>query len=76
MNQMEEFLSSLPNLKHLELITNCQSDFVDGQRWKMLTKYFRTFDFKFYLPFDVKSDDVNSTEDRDENRLVSMVKRN
>jgi hypothetical protein len=60
MNQMEEFLSNLPNLKHLELITNCQSDFVDGQRWEMLTKYFRTFNFKFYLPFDVTSDDLNS----------------
>jgi hypothetical protein len=57
---MEEFLSNLPNLKHLELITNCQNDFVDGQRWEMLTKYFRTFDFKFYLPFDVKSDYLNS----------------
>jgi hypothetical protein len=57
---MEEFLSNLPNLKHLELITNCQSDFVDGQRWEMLTKHFRTFDFKFYLQFDVKSDDLDS----------------
>lgn len=60
MNQMVKFLSNLSNLKHLELITNCQSDFVDGQRWEMLTQHFRTFDFKFYLQFDVKSNDLNS----------------
>lgn len=60
MNLMVEFLSNLPNLKHFELILNCDSDFVDGQRWEMLTKSFRTFDFKFYLPFDVKPDDLHS----------------
>jgi hypothetical protein len=60
MNQMEQFLSNLPYLKYLELIVHCLTDFIDGQRWEILTKPLEKFYFKFYLPFDVKSDDLNS----------------
>ncbi len=60
MDQMEQFLSNLPYLKYLELIANCPNDFIDGQRWEILTKCLKRFNFKFYLPFDVQSDDLNS----------------
>jgi len=60
MDQMEQFLSNLPYLKYLELIAHCPNDFINGQRWEMLTKSLKTFNFKFYLPFDVKSDDLDS----------------
>jgi hypothetical protein len=47
MVQMEQFLSKLPHLKHLELILRGGEDLIDGYRLEMLTHSFTTFNFKF-----------------------------
>jgi len=52
MNQMEQFLSKLPHLRHLELNSDGMLDLSDGYRWQLLSSSLITFNFKFNINFD------------------------
>ena len=47
MHNMEQLISNLPSLKHLELHADGYSDLLDGQQWQILTSRLITFNFKF-----------------------------
>ena len=49
MNEMDEFLSNFPRLKHFELCTNAFADLADGYQWEILTKDLLTFNFNFAI---------------------------
>ena len=56
MNEMEQFLSQLPSLKHLELHAEAQVDIADGNRWEALVSSLVTFHFKFHVPLQHPDD--------------------
>jgi hypothetical protein len=60
MNDVEQMISNLPRLKHLELVGNFNKDVVDGQRWEMIVKSLVTFKFQFYLSVELESHDLDS----------------
>ncbi len=47
MNDMEQLLSKLPHLKHLELSATVHHDLIDGERLQKLTKQLTTFNPNF-----------------------------
>ena len=49
MGDINEFLSKMPNLKHLELQAKLL-DLWNGDDWIVLVKHLVTFDFKFQIP--------------------------
>ncbi|CAF1420210.1 unnamed protein product, partial [Didymodactylos carnosus] len=48
--EIEQFLSQLHYLKHLELITKGWQNLFDGYRWQRITNTFIMFNFKFDAP--------------------------
>lgn len=60
MNDIEQILSNLPQLRHLELIAKCNNDVVNGERWQMILKSVITFKFMFDLSADLQSEDIDS----------------
>jgi hypothetical protein len=51
MHDMEQLISNLPSLKHLELHADGYSDVLDGQQWQILASRLITFNFKFSASF-------------------------
>ncbi|CAF3347964.1 unnamed protein product [Rotaria socialis] len=60
MKNMEQLLSNIPNLIHLELCANGEADIVDGARWQMLTSRLVTFNFHFCISNNLDSKDLDS----------------
>jgi hypothetical protein len=60
MNALEQMMSNLPRLQHLELIVDCINDVVDGNRWQIKTKYLVTFKFMFHLSNELESQGLDS----------------
>lgn len=60
MNVLEQMISNLVGLKHLELTANCDKDVVDGERWQRKLEKLVTFEFMFYLPSPLQSHELNS----------------
>jgi hypothetical protein len=60
MDDMERMMASLPCLKHLELIANCNNDVVNGERWQIKVKNLVTFKFAFNLLVQLQSKDLDS----------------
>ncbi|CAF4405235.1 unnamed protein product, partial [Rotaria socialis] len=52
MDEMEQMLSTLPLLKHLELHTECATDLVDGFRWESASHDLVTLNFYFIVHLD------------------------
>ena len=47
MNEMARFLTNLPALKYFEILAMGSMDLFDGNRWKIVTRSLRTFNFRF-----------------------------
>ncbi|CAF1310268.1 unnamed protein product [Rotaria sordida] len=60
MKNMEQLLGNFPSLKYLELHANGHADLVDGKQWQKLTNRLITFNFNFYIPNDLESQDLDS----------------
>ncbi len=60
MDQMEQILTTLPRLKHLELHTACSTDLVDGFRWKSVSGSLITLNFFFLINLELLEDILNS----------------
>ncbi|CAF0841593.1 unnamed protein product [Rotaria sordida] len=60
MELMEQFLSNLPDLKHLELNLHVLNDLIDGKRWEILANCLKTFRFKFYVQSTLNLNDLDS----------------
>lgn len=60
MNTFEQMISNLPRLRHLELVSHCNEDVIDGQRWEITAKNLITFKFRFRSRFVIKSHQLDS----------------
>jgi hypothetical protein len=60
MDQMEQILTTLPRLKHLELHTACSTDLVDGFRWKSVSGSLVTLNFFFVVNLELVEDILDS----------------
>ncbi len=60
MNILEQMMSNLPRLQHLELNVDCDSDVVNGQRWQTKVKNLVTFKFMFHLSHELESPELDS----------------
>ena len=60
MNAMEQMVSNLPRLRHLELVSHCKKDVIDGQRWEASATNLITFKFRFRTRFAIESHQIDS----------------
>ena len=60
MENMEQLLTNLPNLRHLELRARGHTDIVDAYRWQMVTNRLITFNFMFTVSSDLCSQHLDS----------------
>lgn len=49
MDVLEQFMSNLPRLRHLELISDCNDDVADGHRWQIMVEKLLTLKFKLFI---------------------------
>lgn len=64
MDVLEQMISNLVHLEHLELTANCDKDVVDGDRWQRKLEKIVTFEFMFYLPSPLQSRELDSFRTR------------
>lgn len=60
MNTMEQMMSNLPRLRHLDLVSYCNMDVIDGRRWEISAKNLITFQFRFRSRFEIEWQQLDS----------------
>ena len=60
MDQLEQMMAQLPRLRHLELISRCDNDVIDGTRWEAWAKDLRTFKFSFHTAGIIQPQQMDS----------------
>ena len=60
MNAFEHMMSNLPRLRHLELVSHCDNDVIDGHRWHKKVNKLDTFNFMFYISDELQSRKLDS----------------
>ena len=60
MDTFEQMISNLPRLRHLELVSHCNKDVIDGHRWETSAKNLITFKFLFRTRFAIESQQLDS----------------
>ena len=54
MSVFEQMMSNLPCLRHLELVSYCDSDVIDGYRWEKKVEKLDTFEFMFHFSLEIR----------------------
>ena len=60
MNTFEQMMSNLPRLRHLELVSHCDNDVIDGHRWHKKVNKLDTFNFMFHISDELQSEQLDS----------------
>lgn len=60
MNKLEQMISNFPHLRHLQLITMCTDDAIDGTRWQTKVQELITFKFIFYIDRALEPEELDS----------------